>query len=136
MSLGSINFSLFEGNGQGLTVLTIDSVYNNYRFVDSLIIMTISLMITFWLGIYLDNVLPSAYGLRKPWYFCFTSSYWFGADPGRRIRIHDRNSNVSQSDFEGRNEYDFETKFMKKENFEPPSNDLKAFEKDNKILKI
>ena len=40
--------------------------------------MAISFMITLWLGIYLDNVLPSAYGLRKPWYFCFTSTYWFG----------------------------------------------------------
>ncbi len=134
--MGCQNLGLFEGNGQGLNVDTINNVYQNYRFVDSLIIMTISLIITFWLGIYLDNVLPSAYGLRKPWYFCFTASYWFGADPDRRIRIHNRNSNASQSDIEGRNDYDFETKFMKKENFEPPSNDLKSQEKDNKILKI
>jgi len=96
--------------------------------------MTISLIITFWLGIYLDNVLPSAYGLRKPWYFCFTASYWFGADPNRRIQIHNRNSNQSIQDLEEGDE--FETKFMKKENFEPPSRDLKAQEKDNKILKI
>ena len=88
--------------------------------------MTISLIITFSVGIYLDNVLPSAYGLRKPWYFIFTKSYWFGANPNNPIRIHNRNSNSSQSDIETRNIFDFETKYMKRENFEPPSNDLIA----------
>jgi ATP-binding cassette, subfamily A (ABC1), member 3 len=97
--------------------------------------MTISLFITFWLGIYLDNVLPSAYGLRKKWYFCFTASYWFGADPESRVRIHNRQS-TSGLDMENADDYNFETKNMKRENFEPPSNDLKAQEKDNKILKI
>jgi ATP-binding cassette subfamily A (ABC1) protein 3 len=78
-------------------MLTIADVYQNYKFQSSLIIMAISLFITFWLGIYLDNVLPSAYGLRKPWYFCFTARYWFGSDPDqRRIRIHNR-QNTSQS---------------------------------------
>ena len=97
--------------------------------------MAISLFITFWLGIYFDNVLPSAYGLRKPWYFCFTASYWFGTDPdNRRIRIHNRQNTSSSQDIEQAN--DFETVYIKKDNFEPPSNDLRAQEKDNKILKI
>ena len=101
-------------------------MYANYRFVDSIIYMTISLVITFWVGIYFDNVLPSAYGLRKPWYFCFTKSYWFGANQRNTIRIHNKRSNASQSDLEQNSIYDFETKYMKRENFEPPSNDLIA----------
>jgi ATP-binding cassette subfamily A (ABC1) protein 3 len=135
ISRAAVNLGLFESNGQGLNSENIASVYQNYRFQDSLIIMTISLFITFWLGIYLDNVLPSAYGLRKPWYFCFTASYWFGADPDSRVRIHNRQS-TSGLDMENADDYHFETKNMKRENFEPPSNDLRSQEKDNKILKI
>lgn len=116
-------------------MLTIADVYQNYKFQSSLIIMAISLFITFWLGIYLDNVLPSAYGLRKPWYFCFTARYWFGSDPDqRRIRIHNRQNTSQSQDIEQGN--DFETVYIKKDNFEPPSNDLRAQEKDNKILRI
>ncbi|KAL4139353.1 hypothetical protein PRIC2_002850 [Phytophthora ramorum] len=29
------------------------------------------------LGWYLEQVLPQQYGIRKPWYFLFTKSYWF-----------------------------------------------------------
>lgn len=81
ISRGCVNLGLFETNGIGLNFENITAIYENYRFADCLILMVISLVITFWLGIYLDNVLPSAYGLRKPWYFCLTANYWFGPDP-------------------------------------------------------
>ena len=59
---------------------TIDDVYQNYKFQTGLVMMVISLFIFSFIGLYLDNVLPSAFGLRKSWYFVFTSSYWFGTD--------------------------------------------------------
>lgn len=92
VSRGAANLGLFETNGMGLTSDTINETYQNYRFSDCLVIMAIAFMLTLWIGIYLDNVLPSAYGLRKPWYFCFTSSYWFGSksksSSESRTKIH------------------------------------------------
>lgn len=83
--------------------------------------MTISLILSFWLGIYFDNVLPSAYGLRKPWYFCCSPSYWFGSNDEDRSRVHQRDSKADMADD---NEALFEVKNMKKENFEPVSREL------------
>jgi hypothetical protein len=80
VALGANNLGSFETSGIGITNDNVDTLYQNYKFSTCLIMMCISFLIFLWLGIYLDNVLPSAYGLRKPFYFCFTSSFWFGRD--------------------------------------------------------
>jgi ATP-binding cassette subfamily A (ABC1) protein 3 len=71
VSLGSNNFGIFESSGVGLTSSNIGEVYENYRFSVCLGMMAVSFVIFLVIGLYLDNVLPSAYGLRKPWYFLF-----------------------------------------------------------------
>lgn len=43
--------------------------------------MFVSFWIFTFLGIYLDNVLPGVNGIRKPFYFIFQPSYWFGTKP-------------------------------------------------------
>lgn len=91
--------------------------------------MAISFFICLLLGLYLDNVLPSAYGLRKPWYFFCSPSYWFGTSSGR-ARIHQRHTDHESGPD------DFETRQMKRENFEPVSRDLAVMEQESKILKI
>lgn len=89
VELASNNLGMFEGNGQGLTMATVNDVYQNYKFQTGLVVMVISLVVFTCIGIYLDNVLPSAFGLRKPWYFLFTSRYWFGVG-NQRGRIQNR----------------------------------------------
>jgi len=50
--------------------------YENYTFENCLLIMIISFFLFFTMGLYLDNVFPSVYGIRKaPWY-CLRPSYW------------------------------------------------------------
>ena len=83
--------------------------------------MTISFFLFLILGLYLENVLPGDYGVRKPWYFCFTTSYWFGSRKSAKISQKDTSSLHDLEENEP-----FETKDMKKENFEPPSRDLVA----------
>ena len=29
---------------------------------------------------YVEAVFPGQYGIPRPWYFCFTRKYWFGAE--------------------------------------------------------
>ena len=83
--------------------------------------MAISFALFLVVGLYLDNVLPSAFGLRKPWYFLFQPSYWCGN------RMRRTKAKISCSDDESVDmsfKYEFETKYIKKENFESPAPDL------------
>ena len=94
--------------------------------------MIISLLLFFWIGIWLDNVLPSAYGLRKGWCFCFSPQYWCG-----RSRKGERKNSKNAVDAESaEDELYFEAKFMKKDNYEPVSRDLLKQEAEKKILKV
>jgi hypothetical protein len=54
----------------GLTWSTMSIYYQNYCFRDGLLIMVGD--VVFWgvLGIYLDQVIPSDFGVSKPWNFC------------------------------------------------------------------
>lgn len=114
--------ALFESSGVGLTYDNINTVYKNYKFSSCLGMMAIAFFLYLFVGLYLDNVLRGDYGLKKPWYFIFQPSYWFGAAATRNRRIHQRDSQ-SAYDLE-KDQDDFESKQMKKENFEPVSREF------------
>ncbi|XP_043444371.1 ATP-binding cassette sub-family A member 13 [Prionailurus bengalensis] len=48
-------------------------------------------------GWYLNNLLPGTFGLRKPWYFPFTASYWRNLGGFAAKRPHAPTSNLSFS---------------------------------------
>ena len=77
---GCNNLGKYEASGIGVTSENASDLYENYRFSTTMWTLTVSFIILTLLGLYLDNVLPSAYGVRKPWYFLFTKSYWAGYD--------------------------------------------------------
>lgn len=92
--------------------------------------MTVSFFSFSIIGLYLENVLPSTYGLRKPFYFFLTKSYWFGERKNKPVKLDHSSSNDNE-----RREF-IEEKYIKPENFEPPSQDLRKQEGDRHILKI
>eukprot|EP00350_Pseudokeronopsis_sp_OXSARD2_P004322 CAMPEP_0170541864 /NCGR_PEP_ID=MMETSP0211-20121228/1473_1 /TAXON_ID=311385 /ORGANISM="Pseudokeronopsis sp., Strain OXSARD2" /LENGTH=123 /DNA_ID=CAMNT_0010844741 /DNA_START=299 /DNA_END=666 /DNA_ORIENTATION=+ len=94
--------------------------------------LVISFFIFLLLGLYLDNVLPSAYGRKKSWYFCISPSYWRGH---RRTAKIEHKTNESH-EIEGHGGNDFELKYLKAENYEPPAHEMKNLEELNKALKI
>lgn len=57
----------------GISWNTVGKVYENYSFRGGLIMMFVDLV--FWgaLGLYLDQVVPSQFGVAKPWNFCCKS---------------------------------------------------------------
>lgn len=69
--------------GLGVKFSNINYLIQNYSFASCLYMMVVSFGAFFILGIYLENVLPTAYGLRKPFYFFLTKSYWFGEERKR-----------------------------------------------------
>ena len=128
---GCNNLGQFETSGVGLQASTLRTEFQNYSMGTCFSAMIISLLLFFWIGIWLDNVLPSAYGLRKGWCFCLSPRYWCGR--ARRPRKNSKNSIDPES---AEDELYFEAKYMKKDNFEPVSRDLLKQEADKKILKV
>jgi hypothetical protein len=131
VNLGSAVLAQFETSGIGLRPDNIRMMYNNYSMGGCLVSMFISLLLFFWVGIYLDNTLPSAYGLRKGWCFCLTPSFWCSrrgdASRTRKMQVKDKDDE---------NEANFETKYMDPTKFEPASRELAKQEQENKILKV
>lgn len=78
ISLASNNLARFETSGVGLVSSNINTLYLNYSMGNCYGMMIASLIMFSLAGLYLDNVLPSAYGLRKNWYYFLTRAYWFG----------------------------------------------------------
>jgi ATP-binding cassette subfamily A (ABC1) protein 3 len=78
VNLGCTNFGTFEASGIGLTSSNINATYENYRFSMCLGMMVVSCLVFLVIGLYLDNVLPSAFGLKQPWYFPVSPTFWCG----------------------------------------------------------
>ena len=55
-------FANYESTGVGLDYSTAAVVYKNYSFNTALIMMLVSFLFFFFLGLYLDKVIPSKYG--------------------------------------------------------------------------
>ncbi|CAI2385685.1 unnamed protein product [Moneuplotes crassus] len=75
--LAGVNLLKYEEAGIGVRFDNANEIYENYRFCTCLWMNLISFCILSVLGIYLENVLPSAVGVRKPLWFPFTKSFWF-----------------------------------------------------------
>ena len=77
-------FANYECTGVGINSSTADVVYNNYSFNSSLYMLIIDFAIFFFVGLYMDKVIPMDYGQRmKPWYIC-SPSYYKCCKPARR----------------------------------------------------
>jgi len=72
------------------------------------------------IGLYLDKVLPSQYGVRQPPYFFLLPSFWLSTK---------KRDTAKCPEFT-------EDELMKKENYEDVSDEIKKLEKENKLLKI
>ena len=66
----------YEGSQQGITWGTMGE--GEFSFATSLTMLLVDIVGYLFLGWYLDQVIPSEYGVqRKPWFLC-TPSYWRG----------------------------------------------------------
>ncbi len=135
ISRGCNNLGQFEVSGVGLQMSNMSTVFQYYSMSSCFITMVISLFMFLSLGIWLDNILPSAYGLRKSCCFCCLPSYWCGRTrkSERTVKKGSRNA----VDIETPEDQTlFETKYMDKKNYEPVSKDLIKLEAEHKYLKI
>ena len=79
IELGANSMGVFENSGIGLTWDNYGSVYKNYSTANFLNMCTLSFFLFTLLGLYLDKVLPSQFGVRLPPYFFLLPSYWLSS---------------------------------------------------------
>ena len=81
---GSVVFANYEGTGVGLDSSTASIIYGNYSFDSSLWMMALDFFIYFFLGLYMDKVIPSDFGQRLSPFFLCTPSYYSCCRSDRR----------------------------------------------------
>ncbi|XP_046904791.1 phospholipid-transporting ATPase ABCA1-like isoform X1 [Hypomesus transpacificus] len=78
---GCENFSKYEEQGIGIQWSNIrrsPEDGDRYSFIVSIFMMLVDSLLYWFLTWYIENVFPGQYGIPKPWYFPFTTSYWCG----------------------------------------------------------
>ncbi|XP_060886982.1 phospholipid-transporting ATPase ABCA1-like [Labrus mixtus] len=78
---GCENFAKYEVQGIGIQWSNINKSPeegDHYTFIVSILMMLCDAALYWILTWYIENVFPGQYGIPKPWYFPFTSSYWCG----------------------------------------------------------
>ncbi|XP_052003577.1 phospholipid-transporting ATPase ABCA1-like [Xyrauchen texanus] len=82
---GCENFSQYEEQGIGIqwsNIWVSPQENDRYSFIVSIFMMLFDALIYWILTWYIENVYPGQYGIARPWYFPFTSSYWCGTPVG------------------------------------------------------
>ena len=95
---GSQIFANYESTGVGLDSSTTGIEYFNYKFNSALGMLFVSFILFSSFGLYMDKVMPSAFGQRLSPFFCCKRSYWrpneyeqqrFGAAEGALVSSED-----------------------------------------------
>ena len=88
---GSETFAYFEIKDEGLHFWNINRPLRFFSFQGCLVMMVASFFVFLVLGIYLDNVFPSIYGLRKHPLYCLTRGYWCRTTANKRRAADKKN---------------------------------------------
>ena len=72
----SHHLAIFEEVGSGLTKDNAKLVYKNFAYNDGIFMLIVSFLVFTLLGLYLDNVMKSEYGIPKPYNYFLKASYW------------------------------------------------------------
>ena len=135
VQLAGINMLEFESLGVGLSFENANELYKNYRFSTTIWMNLIYGLYLGIIGLYLENVLPSAVGVRKPFYFLFTKSYWCGTSHPKgnqnyQVPTDSILSNSKESDG------DSDNIVVDPQNFEAIPNHLRMKEDDKQFIQI
>ncbi|CAG9334831.1 unnamed protein product [Blepharisma stoltei] len=77
LSLGSDVLAYLENGQAGVQNDNLDSEVHNYTFGTCIAFFVIDSVIFTVLAIYLDQVWPTEWGVKRPWYFLFSKSFWW-----------------------------------------------------------
>ena len=135
VQLAGTNLIEFESSGVGLTFENSNELYKNYRFSTTIWMNLIYGLGLGIIGLYLENVLPAAVGVRKPLYYPFTKSYWCGISPHKAENKEDvsKSNKISNSKDDDSDNDHIE---VDPQNFENIPDHLRRKEEDNQFIQI
>jgi ATP-binding cassette, subfamily A (ABC1), member 3 len=135
VQLAGTNILGFESSGIGLNWENSNDTYKNFKFGTCLWMNVLFFFVTLTLGLYLENVLPSAVGVRKPFYYPFTKSYWFNVKTEEHHEEENHSGNkVGHSSEQEEDETD--KREVNPANFEEVPEYLRRKEDQNEFIKI
>lgn len=76
LQLGLSTLAKFEGSGIYFGSEYINYSYNNFSVGNMYLMFFIDFFVYLFLGYYCENVITHQYGIKKPWYFLCTKSFW------------------------------------------------------------
>eukprot|EP00826_Nyctotherus_ovalis_P045315 TRINITY_DN49_c0_g1_i2.p1 TRINITY_DN49_c0_g1~~TRINITY_DN49_c0_g1_i2.p1 ORF type:complete len:1624 (+),score=501.10 TRINITY_DN49_c0_g1_i2:541-5412(+) len=76
MIQGATTLAKLELGREGLTFSNVNYSVNYFQFSYTLIMLAVDIIMYGIIGLYLDNVVPSPSGVRKPIYYFLTREYW------------------------------------------------------------
>ena len=139
VQLAATNLIGFEAAGVGLGFGNASELYKNYRFGTVLWMNVLFFFVCLIAGLYLENVLPGAAGVRKSIWFPFQKSYWIQSEENTEEKKNNDIENQGSSkvghsedveeNHEGQREID-------PENFEEIPDNLRRKEEDNEFLEV
>ena len=101
LEMGIVMVGEFESHFRKYKPKYFADIYANYSFLLMFIFLFVDFFIYLFLGYYLQNVLPHEYGIRKPFYFLFTSDYWCGKSSNKKketiVKIDEKTKNVGDT---------------------------------------
>ena len=133
VQLAATNLLEFESSGVGLSFDNSDELYKNYRFSTCIWLNFVTGLSLGILGLYLENVLPAAVGVRKPFYFLFTKSYWCGASASK---VHHSENSPKDNKISNSKDDDSDQIEVDPQNFENIPDHLRRKEDENQFIQI
>ena len=130
---GSVVFANYEGTGVGLNMSTSAVIFQEYSFNTALFMLLLDFILFFTLGLYMDKIIPSAFGQRLSPCFLCTPSYYRCCRRSHRSGEVDPNN---QALIDGQYADIFESAQMPENNYEAPPVICKRLEASNEFLKI
>ena len=95
--LGIILLGTFESHFRQFYLKDILYVFTNYSVLTMFIMLVADVLLYLFLGYYLQNILPHDFGVRKPWYFIFTPSYW-GCKKRKKYILNEEKPLIEEKD--------------------------------------
>ena len=93
IELGIITIGKFESHFKQFHYWDYTKTYTNYSIAVMNLMQLIDFFLYLFLGYYLQNVLPHEFGIKRPWYFLFTKTYWCGNNKRNQRKNKDNDNN-------------------------------------------
>jgi ATP-binding cassette subfamily A (ABC1) protein 3 len=135
LELGIITIGKFESHFKQFHYWDYTKTYTNYSIAVMNLMQLIDFFLYLFLGYYLQNVLPHEFGIKRPWYFLFTKTYWCGNNKRnqRKNKDNDNNEEIDIHILKGGTEKEDEKTSKRKLNKEEKKKKTKILKEKNYI---